>query len=136
MTYQFERDPESWMIFVDVLLDELHKFKMVLDTGASRTTFDKSVLFMADYTVGGSLEKGAIETANGIVEVDVFKVGILTALGRAIHDMPIQVYDFLAHGILSDYDGVLGIDFFENTIFTIDMEEQTIEVKSKKNQHV
>ena len=31
-----------------------------------------------------------------------------------------------------DFDGLLGLDFFENTVFTIDMEEQTIEVKSKK----
>ena len=131
MTYHFERDPESGMIFVDVLLDDLHKFKMVLDTGASRTTFDKSVLFMADYTVGSALEKGAIETANGIVEVGVFTVGILTALGRAMHDVPVQVYDFLAHGILSDYDGVLGIDFFENTRFCIDMINQTIEIEEQ-----
>ena len=44
--------------------------------------------------------------------------------------MHVQVYDFLAHGILSDYDGLLGLDFFENTVLCIDMKNQTIEIKS------
>jgi hypothetical protein len=34
----------------------------------------------------------------------------------------------MAHSILSDYDGMLGLDFFENTVFTIDMKNNTIEV--------
>ena len=134
MTYSFKRDPESGMILVIVRLDEVCELKMALDTGATCTTFDINALRVDGYPIRDTIEKGAIETANGIVEVGVFKVGILTALGRAMHDMPVQVYDFLAHGILSDYDGVLGIDFFENTVFTIDMDEQTIEVKSKKKQ--
>ena len=44
--------------------------------------------------------------------------------------MNIQIYDFLAHGIISDYDGLLGLDFFENTRFCIDMKNQTIEINS------
>jgi len=129
MTYPFERDPESGMIYIDVLLDDMHEFKMALDTGASRTTFDTSTLYMADYLMGGILEKGAIETANGIVEVSIFEVDTISALGHNIKNIPVQAYDFLAHGILSDYDGVLGLDFFENTRFCIDMNQQTIEIE-------
>ena len=47
--------------------------------------------------------------------------------------MKVQIYDFLKHGILSDYDGLLGLDFFEDSIFTIDMKNQTIEVKKGKS---
>ena len=129
MTYQFEKDPESGMIFVYVLLDEMHDFKMVLDTGASCTTFDASALYMANYTIDSKIERGAIETANGIVKVSVFKVDSLEALGHTLRNVSVQAYDFLAHGIISDYDGVLGIDFFEDTEFTINMKNQTIEVK-------
>ena len=43
--------------------------------------------------------------------------------------MHISVYDFVARGILSDYDDLLGIDFFENTILCIDLKNNTIEVK-------
>ena len=129
MSYPFIRDPESGMIFIAVRLDKQHSFKMVLDTGASCTTFDISALYMADYTIGSSIEKGAIETANGIVEVRIFEVESISALGHTLNNKPIQVYDFLVHGILSDYDGVLGIDFFENTRFCIDMNKQTIEIE-------
>ena len=83
---------------------------------------------MAGYSVGNLIEKTAVETANGIVKVGVIKVGSLSALGHSVFDVPVQVYDFIAHGIISDYDGVLGIDFFENTKFCIDMVKQTIEV--------
>jgi hypothetical protein len=77
---------------------------MVLDTGASRTTIDSTALYMVDYKIKNTLEPCAIETANGIVEVNVFEVDSLTTLGHTKRHIPIQVYDFLAHGILSDYE--------------------------------
>ena len=128
MKYRFERDPEGGIILVNVQLDGRHFFKMVLDTGASRTTIDTSALYMADYTIGNISETSAIETANGIVEVEVSEVGRLTALGHTKRHFPIQVYDFLAHGILSDYDGLLGLDFFEGKAFCIDMTCNTVEI--------
>jgi len=131
MTYKFKKDPDSGMILVFVLIDETHEFKMMLDTGASRTTFDITALYMADYKMINVIDKSAVETANGIVEVSIFKVDSLSALGHTIYDMKVQVYDFFAHGILSDYDGVLGLDFFENTRFTIDMINQSIEIEKQ-----
>lgn len=101
---------------------------MVLDTGASRTTIDTTALYMADYKVNNMSETCTIETANGIVEVEVFEVNSLMALGHSKRRMQVQVYDFLAHGILSDYDGLLGLDFFEDTAFCIDMKNDTIEI--------
>jgi len=129
MTYRFEKDPDGGIILVTVLLENKHSFKMVLDTAASRTTFDSTALYLAGYSIGTALETSAVETANGIVEVDVFEVDCLTALGHTVHRMPVQVYDFLAHGILSDYDGLLGLDFFENTVLCIDMKNYTIDIK-------
>ena len=131
MINRFKRDPESGMILVIVHLDVEYKFKMALDTGATRTTFDFNALHLANYPVRAIIEKGAIETANGIIEVGVFEVDTLSAFGHTKRNMKVQVYDFLAHGILSDYEGVLGLDFFEGTRFCIDMDEQTIEVWGK-----
>jgi flavin-binding protein dodecin len=128
MKYQFERDPEGGIMLVNVQLNGKHTFKMVLDTGASRTTIDSAALYLADYNVGNITETSTIETANGIVEVNVFEVYSITALGHAKYQLPVQVYDFLAHGILSDYDGLLGLDFFEGTTFYIDMTNNTIEI--------
>ena len=122
MTYQFEKDPDGGIILVTVLLEG----KMVLDTAASRTTIDTNALYMAGYTVNNALETSTMETANGIVEVSILEVDSITALGHTVNRIPIQVYDFLAHGILSDYDGLLGLDFFKNTVLYLDIKNNTI----------
>ena len=129
MIYQFEKSIENGVIFVTATLEGKHTFKMILDTGASNTTIDVTALYMAGYSIGNNLETDEVETANGIVEVGILKVDNLTALGHTVNNMPIHVYDFIAHGILTDYDGLLGLDFFENTILCIDMKNHTIEVK-------
>ncbi|WP_299286520.1 hypothetical protein [uncultured Mucilaginibacter sp.] len=38
----------------------------------------------------------------------------------------VQVYDFLTHGILSDYDGVIGLDFLQNNKVCIDFNNSEI----------
>jgi hypothetical protein len=101
---------------------------MALDTAASCTTIDTTALYMAGYSIDKKLDTCAVETANGIIKVNIFEVKSLTALGRTVCSMPVQVYDFFAHGILSDYDGLLGLDFFKNSILCIDMKNNTIEV--------
>jgi len=130
MIYQFEREPISGVIFVNILLDEKYKLKMVLDTAASRTTLDINPLHLADYPIGEIIEKAMVETSSGIMEVNVIETNTISAFGHTVHSTAVQIYDFLAHGILSDYDGLLGLDFFENTKFCIDMVNQTIEVRS------
>jgi hypothetical protein len=101
---------------------------MILDTGASNTTFDFAALCVAGYEFGQASYKCQRETANGIIEMDVFEAESITALGHTVHHIPIHVYDFLEHGVLTDYDGMLGLDFFEGTVLTIDMENCTIEI--------
>jgi hypothetical protein len=44
------------------------------------------------------------------------------------------VYDFLAHGIFSDYNGLLGLDFFDGLHFCIDTKNNFITInKDLKN---
>ena len=129
MTYKFKKDPISGMILVYILMDENHEFKMMLDTGASNTTFDTNALLMAEYPIENVVEVGMAETAGGIIEVDIIKSGTISAFGHTVRGMKVQVYDYLKHAILSDYDGLLGLDFFEGTEFTINMKNQTIQVK-------
>ena len=49
-----------------------------------------------------------------------------SSLGLKREKFQIQVYDFLAHGIYSNYNGILGLDFFEGTKFCIDLNENVI----------
>ena len=128
MTHKFIKDPVNGMIFVSIEVNENHEFKMMLDTGASNTTFDINALLMADYPIGKIIETGMAETSGGIIEVDVIETKSISAFGHTVRGMKVQVYDFYKQGILSDYDGLLGLDFFENTEFRINMKNQTIEV--------
>jgi hypothetical protein len=57
----------------------------------------------------------------------------LSALGLTRRNVEVQMYDFLKRGIRSNYQGVLGLDFFEGTKFTVNMVENTIEVESLTN---
>ena len=128
MKHRFKKDTQSGVIFVTVYLKNRYKLKMILDTGASNTTIDFTALRMADYVFEQSVKTTQIETANGVIEANIFEVESLTMMGHTVRHIPVQVYDFMAHGILSDYDGMLGLDFFENTVLTIDMINQTLEI--------
>ena len=131
MIYKFKKDPISGMILVYIQMNENHEFKMMLDTGASNTTFDINALLMANYSIEKITETGMAETAGGIIEIDIIQTKVISAFGHTVRGMKVQVFDFLKHGILSDYDGLLGLDFFDNTKFCVDMINQTIEVKTK-----
>jgi len=127
MTYPFETDPVSRLIYVDIKVEE-HNFRMMVDTGASSTTFDINALLFVGFPVGNIVGVNTVETAIGMMEVDVIETKSISAFGHTVRGMKVQMYDFFKHGILSDYDGILGLDFFENTEFRINMKNQTIEV--------
>jgi len=99
---------------------------MVLDTGASNTTIDSNALYLLGYDLKDNVGIVEVETANGIIETEVFEISIFSSLGQTKVYFQIQVYDFLAHGIFSDYNGLLGLDFFESTKFCIDTRLNTI----------
>ena len=90
MTFSFERMADSGLIVVAVTLDGKGKLRMILDT------------------------------ANGIVESEIFEITTIDSLGITHAKLKIQVYDFLSHGIFSNYDGLLGLDFLEGKKFCID----------------
>jgi len=46
--YKFVKDADCGVIFMNIRLDGRCKFKMMLDTGASSTTFDINALLMAE----------------------------------------------------------------------------------------
>jgi len=120
MTFPFQREPENGLIIVSIEIDDKYELKMVLDTGATNTTIDSNALYLLGYDLKDSIGTVKIETANGVIETEVFEVSIFSSLGQTRDKFQIQVYDFLAHGIFTDYNGLLGLDFFEGTKFCID----------------
>ena len=119
-TYYFElKTPDS---FIDVscrLKDE--NFRFALDTGASHTVIDLAALIVAGYDLQDSIRTVQLETGNGSVEGYIFKVSEFTALGVTRHNMEICSYDFFGNNVFAEIHGVLGLDFFINKKFCIDM---------------
>jgi len=128
MTYHFKREPDNGLIIVGIEIDDKYELKMVLDTGATNTTIDSNALYLLGYDLKDSLGRVKIETANGVIETEVFEVRSFSSLGLSKDSFQIQVYDFLAHGVYSEYDGLIGLDFFEGTMFCIDTKTDTITV--------
>jgi predicted aspartyl protease len=129
MTHIFERMPEGGLIIVSVTLDDKSKFRMILDTGCSNTTIDSNALYLSGYELKDTIEIVDIETANGIVESEIYEISKVSSLGITKENIKIQVYDFIAHGIFSNYDGLLGLDFLESRNFCIDTLNNTITIK-------
>jgi len=120
MTFPFKRETESGLIIVSIEIDGKFELKMVLDTGATNTTIDSNALYLLGYDLKDNIDIVEIETANGIIETEVFEVRSFSSLGLTKKKFQIQVYDFLAHGVFSDYNGLLGLDFFEGIKFCVD----------------
>ncbi len=133
MNYKFKREPDSGLIIINIEIDNKFELKMILDTGASNTTIDSNSLYLLGYDLKDSLGTVEIETANGIIETDVFEIKIFSSLGITKSNFQIQVYDFLAHGIFSDYNGLLGLDFLEGTKFCIDTKINNISIDADKH---
>ncbi len=128
MTYKFKRESEEGLIVVNVEIDNKFELKMILDTGATNTTIDSNALYLLGHDLKDNIGSVEIETANGIITTEVFELNSFSSLGLTKDNFPIQVYDFIAHGIYSDYDGLLGLDFLKGTKFCIDLNENTITI--------
>ena len=126
MTYKFKREPENGLIIINIEIDNKYELKMIVDSGATNTTIDSNALYLLGHDLKDSIGTVEIETANGIIETEIFEIDSFTTLGLTKKKFQIQVYDFLAHGIFSDYNGLLGLDFLEGMNFCINTRENTI----------
>jgi hypothetical protein len=116
-SFNFEIIDDGDLILLDAYIENKYAVRLALDTAATHTTIDSNILYFSGYDLKSAVAEREIETSNGIIEVEVFNVSELECLGIKKSNFEVQVYDFKAHGVQSDYDGVIGIDFLiENKI--------------------
>lgn len=58
----------------------------------------------------------------------MYDIEKLECLGIVKTNFEVQVYEFLAYGISSDYDGVIGLNFLKEHKFCIDIEKGEINI--------
>ncbi len=121
--------PES-VILVNATIQGKYKFRLALDTAATHTTIDSNVLYFSGYELKNSKGAFEIETANGVILVERYDIEQLESLGINKTNFEVQVYDFLSHGITSDYDGVLGLDFLQLHHFCVNIQKGEITINN------
>lgn len=126
--YAFELGDEDSLVVVDCKIRH-HNFALAVDTGATHTVIDLTALLLIGFSIQGALRKVELETGKGIVEAYVFNAPKFTALGKTIENMEVCSYDFIGNAIFSDFDGVLGLDFFRGSNLNIDFRSFTISLE-------
>jgi Aspartyl protease len=119
--FTFELPSEEDVIIVNASIEGRYRLRLALDTAATHTTIDSNVLYFSGYELKNSKGEIEIETSNGIIVVETYDLKKIECLGIIQTDFEVQVYDFLAHGIISDYDGVIGLNFLRKHKFCIDI---------------
>ena len=119
---------EEDVIIVDAKIEDKYLFRLALDTAATHTTIDSNVLYFSGYELKNSTGESEVETSNGIIVVEKYLISKLESIGVVKENFEVQVYDFLAHGIVSEYDGVIGLNFLKNHKFCIDLLKNEISI--------
>ncbi len=70
-----------------------------------------------------------IETASGVIDTQVFVLKEFSSLGITKRYFEVCAYDFFTYHFLTDFDGVLGLDFFSDTQFCIDLKKGVITIQ-------
>jgi hypothetical protein len=67
-----------------------------------------------------------IETANGRMFADVFEIDSIEVFGTTFIKHPIQIIDFIANGIISNYSGILGMNILSRKNLCFHFEKQIL----------
>ena len=114
------------MIIVHVEINEETTLRFLLDTGSSDTYLDKNILYIEQISLKEAIEQVEVETANGWMLADVFLIDSIDAFGFKLKNHPIQVIDFIANGIISNYSGILGMDFLKQINLCFQFRKKTL----------
>lgn len=117
----FEIPDEVGIVIIDAIIDDKIELKLAIDTASTHTTIDSNILHLSGYSFENKIGKIEVETSNGVIVTDIFTIEKVEAFGEVEQKFDVQVYDFLAHGITSNYDGVIGLDFLKKRKFCLDI---------------
>lgn len=105
----------------------------VLDTGASHTVVDLNSLYLMGYRRNNNVSSVHVMTAGGVVEGQLITLDRLECLGKTINAFTVVGYDFLALGSTDDAEGMIGLDFLNQTRLQLDFIENYVEMEQTFN---
>jgi gag-polyprotein putative aspartyl protease len=126
--YKFITTEQKDIIILEDVLVDNYKIRLIVDTGASKTIIDHNSLFMLSYSFGDFYGHTEFETASGTLEAQYVRIKNFHCLGIDIPSFEICTYNFAANDIYPEYDGILGLDFFQNNKICIDFIKSEITI--------
>lgn len=121
----FIRENSDSLIIVKAKIG-IQNVHLAVDTGASHTVIDLSTLITLGYFPENAVGAATFETGKGNVDSLIFRLDGIFAVGEMKRNFEVSAYDFLANGVLSEFEGVLGLDFFEGLKMCIDFRKSEI----------
>ena len=109
----FIRITDESLIFIKVKVNK-SALNLALDTGATDTVIDTTALLLANCALLLRKIKPLLETASAIVTAELYELDTFISLGIQRNNFQVRAYDLVGNGVLTEIDGVLGLDFFEN----------------------
>lgn len=103
--------------------------RLAVDTAATHSVLDFNILLILGYDADDLGSPIPIESANGRMDAHLFEAVDFSALGRHLDRFQVMTYDYLAKGIFSPHDGVIGLDFFKDGVLTIDFQRFEISLQ-------
>jgi predicted aspartyl protease len=125
-TYPFEWLYQDRLMVVHVEINKESTLPFLLDTGSSDTYLDKNILYIEQISLKEAIGQVEVETANGRMFADVFKINSIEVFGVLFEDYPIQIIDFIANGIISNYSGILGMDILSQRNLCFNFEKKSL----------
>jgi len=91
--------------------------RLALDTGATRTLINTSLLVAVGYDPATAVERSEVTTGSGVEYAALVPISKIEALGREFTQ-----FHVLAHTLppSASVDGVLGLDFLRGQLLSID----------------
>jgi len=99
--------------------------RLLLDTGASSSVAKPTALTALSDLKARTGRFHRVETANGFVVAVEVRLPALFALGQMCEEFPVSVFNF---GSETEFDGVLGLDFFRGKRLCLDFGRGEIEL--------
>jgi len=91
--------------------------QVALDTGATTTLINSSILVALGYDTAAATERTEITTGSGVVFAARIRVEKISALGLEREGFPVLVHTLPPS---AGVDGLLGLDFLRGRVLTID----------------
>jgi hypothetical protein len=126
--FSFTIPNDEEVVVLEALINDKNELLIALDTAATHTTIDSNALHLFGFSLIKSKGRVEVETSNGIIITEIYEIPKFEVLGIIEKNFEVQVYDFIAHGIVSNYDGVLGLDFLRKRKFCLDIPNGEISI--------